>query len=146
MLSLFITALRPRNIKTSTTGAIIGYRCNWSECYYIDSKKQRIAEHINQSHTGERPFVCQTCGSNFSAKRYLKSHELQNHSISKKFKCDWDQCQYETNNLTNLNVHFNRHLKYKPFKCDFDGCDKSFFRKRYRTLFYCFYCLNFCYF
>lgn len=53
------------------------YECYWEGCTRHGAKgfssKQKVARHM-QSHTGHRPFQCETCGLHFSETATLQQH------------------------------------------------------------------------
>ena len=46
-------------------------------------------------------------------------------SKHKKFKCDFEGCDYACARSGNLTVHKRTHTGEKPFKCDFEDCDHA---------------------
>jgi uncharacterized Zn-finger protein len=82
--------------------------------------------HLNKSQLN-----CSKCELTFWGKTRLLKHLRLDHNQSfntnnKRYKCDWNECQFETRNLNNLVIHKRRHLGLKPFKCDFANCSSSF--------------------
>jgi hypothetical protein len=45
--------------------------------------------------------------------------------FSKKFKCDFDQCVYSSNNSVHLNIHKQIHTGEKAYKCEWSNCEYS---------------------
>lgn len=44
-------------------------------CPYTAKQKGILKRHI-RSHTGERPYPCETCGKRFTRQEHLRSHAL----------------------------------------------------------------------
>ncbi|NXU59846.1 ZBT8B protein, partial [Turnix velox] len=44
-------------------------------CPYTAKQKGILKRHI-RSHTGERPYPCETCGKRFTRQEHLRSHSL----------------------------------------------------------------------
>ncbi|XP_023012103.2 regulator of cullins 2 isoform X1 [Leptinotarsa decemlineata] len=82
----------------------------------LDCKKGNIER--------KRPFLCVTCGKDFSTKNSLTCHE-KIHSAVKGYKCD--PCQVEFSVRSNLRAHIRKYHEGVRFYCS--QCTKEFLTK-----------------
>ncbi|XP_071806643.1 histone H4 transcription factor-like [Asterias amurensis] len=93
------------------------YPCQWEGCETITKTKYKLAEHL-RSHTQEKRFACNDCGSLFSNRAKFIDHiarqlalELQNYQCS--------HCSKIFANERLLRDHMRHHVNhYKCPKCD----------------------------
>lgn len=55
-------------------------------CPYTAKQKGILKRHI-RSHTGERPYPCETCGKRFTRQEHLRSHALSVHRANRPIIC-----------------------------------------------------------
>lgn len=55
-------------------------------CPYAAKQKGILKRHI-RSHTGERPYPCETCGKRFTRQEHLRSHALSVHRSNRPIVC-----------------------------------------------------------
>ncbi|XP_043938373.1 zinc finger and BTB domain-containing protein 8B [Protopterus annectens] len=55
-------------------------------CPYTAKQKGILKRHI-RSHTGERPYPCETCGKRFTRQEHLRSHSLSVHRSNRPIVC-----------------------------------------------------------
>lgn len=96
------------------------FKCTF--CPASFKQKVHLDTHKRQ-HTGEKPFVCESCGRAYHCASVLKSHMNRYHLHLKPHKCD--QCPNTYRQLYELRDHINlHHLNKKLYPCSL--CDRRF--------------------
>ncbi|KAF8972906.1 hypothetical protein BDZ97DRAFT_1649233 [Flammula alnicola] len=102
------------------------YRCMFKGCEKAYTKPSRLEEH-ERSHTGQRPFVCETCGNSYLRETHLHAH-ARSHlpETSRPFVCERDNCGKRFWTSQHLQVHHSWHDGAKPYKCNEVNCHEAF--------------------
>ena len=100
---------------------------------YVAKRKLNLTRHILARHpeiSKPETFSCTDEGCNFETrhKRTLKSHVESKHEGFVRYKCDFMNCDYGTNESKSIKEHSFLHNGCTPHKCDL--CDKMFTRLR----------------
>ncbi|XP_060858761.1 zinc finger protein OZF-like [Metopolophium dirhodum] len=82
------------------------------------------SNNYTRTHTGKKPYACNSCDKAFSYKESLKTHSRK-HTGEKPFKCK--SCGKSFSDQSNLNGHTRTHTGEKPFVCH--TCGRAFSRK-----------------
>ena len=95
------------------------------QCSKVFSEKTRLMIHL-RIHSGEKPFVCESCGFSCSQRDNLRLHkEFKHPSLGqqeKKFTCDLCSASFLTK--SNLTRHSISHTDLKQYVCE--TCGKTF--------------------
>ena len=94
--------------------------------YSCDTCEKAFTERCNltshmMTHSGVRPYVCETCGKAFSRCDDLARH-MRTHSGVKPYACE--TCDKVFSVSSNLIDHMRTHSGVKPYACE--TCDKAF--------------------
>ncbi|KAJ6558457.1 hypothetical protein DFH09DRAFT_1248073 [Mycena vulgaris] len=102
------------------------YKCTQKGCDKAYSKPSRLEEH-ERSHSGQRPFVCETCKKSYLRETHLHAHARSHlpHS-DRPFVCLEPNCEKRFWTAQHLRVHSDLHNGTKPFVCPETDCLEAF--------------------
>ncbi|XP_065077550.1 gastrula zinc finger protein XlCGF57.1-like [Ochlerotatus camptorhynchus] len=96
------------------------FRCHSCPNSYKSSRNLR--RHVKSAHLGEKPFVCDLCGKEFSQKTVLEAHH-STHVQERNYSCEVCLKRFKSKKL--LKLHVIRHVRSsqpkqetEPLECD----------------------------
>ncbi|XP_053229686.1 zinc finger protein Gfi-1b [Podarcis raffonei] len=93
-------------------------------CNKIFSTPHGLEVHVRRSHSGTRPFACDTCGKTFGHAVSLEQH-ANIHSQERSFACK--MCGKTFKRSSTLSTHLLIHSDTRPYPCQY--CGKRFHQK-----------------
>jgi len=100
------------------------FKC--TECDASFGRKSNLIGH-QRIHRGERPYICDLCGSGFPIQSSLLTHKKQSHPEgTKPWFCEY--CEHRFVSKSQLEIHRRVHTGEKPWICD--TCGRGFTTKQ----------------
>ncbi|KAG7170844.1 Zinc finger protein 431-like [Homarus americanus] len=96
------------------------FKCR--QCSKVFTTKSKAEDH-ERTHTGEKPFECDICGTCFRQKSNLSSHKRVTHLQERRYKCELCDKAFKWKRLLNGHI-MSIHTGERPYKCEF--CDAGF--------------------
>ena len=99
----------------------------------VDNKRlYSVIKPLNNSN-----FKCDKCKKEYKTRFELTQHMVRAHRNTYRFRCVWNDCEYQTNESCLFRNHMKKHsedfpyiqsnsIENKMFKCYQIGCDSSF--------------------
>ncbi len=110
-------------------------KCDFPQCQYKTDWIRLLRNHRKSVHFKDKriikkeKFECKSCDKTFDNKVSFNQHKRYTHSLIT-YKCDFDDCVFETKDKRTSKEHKLRHLGEKKFKCEYNHCDKCFINKK----------------
>ncbi|XP_054156373.1 zinc finger protein 677-like [Oppia nitens] len=101
-----------------------GYKCLNSDCQMTFKTLQEYRKHQTTCIIN-----CSECDKKYKCQKSYVFHQMKEHgssTIELPYKCDYNDCNYETGTSSMLRQHRIKHSTDRPFVCNIDGCGKSF--------------------
>ena len=111
------SGLQKNNVLTQAT-----FACK--TCQKVFCTPHGLEVHVRRSHSGSRPYGCDTCGKSFSHFVSLAQHK-KTHFTVRVFDCK--KCGKTFKRSSTLSTHMLIHANIRPFSCNF--CNKRFHQK-----------------
>ncbi|KAF7223306.1 growth factor independent 1A transcription repressor a isoform X2 [Nothobranchius furzeri] len=119
---LRVAEIKSEDFMTSDLETNGSYKC--IKCCKVFSTPHGLEVHVRRSHSGTRPFECETCGKTFGHAVSLDQHRAV-HSQERSFSCKI--CGKSFKRSSTLSTHLLIHSDTRPYPCQY--CGKRFHQK-----------------